>query len=545
MADPTPEAATALALTQGQCDIDSGDTYNDHLAKAVAGGAGIPAVSWEDVDRALFNSLKQRFDLGLFDGKEAYAWPTNDDVGTVASSALSLEASEKSIVLLRNDNDLLPLEPGKKVAVIGPHGNATTVMMQPYPFSPFCADKTLGCIVSPVEAIATQNSAAERPKEGESWTRYAPACDLFNTSKAGFDAALALAKEADVIVLALGIETCGMNPEHNVNPQRPGQCYQEKPTTGYVFPDQYLELEAHDRTTIDLPQIQHDLFDAVMGVGKPTVLVLMNAGAVAIDREAAYVGSDKAPLAIIEAFYPGPHGGTALARGMYGSMNAWGRLPYTIYPKKFETETDMSEHDLRRAPGRTYRYYRDPLWRFGEGLTLTNWSLSLAAGTPAAPSCLGTLPTDASGPACRVEIEVKNTGTRDGDAVVMAYWRSSGGGGGGGGGDNGSSPPPSSSSPSSSSPSPSAAAAGGGELLTPLRQLFDFERVTVAAGCTVSVTFNVTARKIAAYADNGDQVADAGSFALTFEDGGGARVDLEAKMVGARTVLETFPSDKP
>ena len=296
-----------------------------------------------------------------------------------------------------------------------------------------------------------------------------------------------------------------------------------------------MELEAHDRTTIDLPQVQHELFDAVMGVGKvstlryfipsssfflahlylskPTVLVLMNAGALAIDQEAAYVAKDSAPLAIIEAFYPGPHGGTALARGIFGAMNAWGRLPYTIYPKKFEQQAEMSEHDLRRPPGRTYRYYRDPLWAFGHGLTLTNWSLAATA-----PTCLGALPTDAAeaNQACSVVIQVKNTGTRDGDAVVMAYWSSA-----------------------------STTATRGDELLTPIRQLFDFERVTVAAGATATVAFNVTARNIAPYADNGDQVAEEGAFALTFEDGGGARVDLKGKMVGPRTVLESFPSDKP
>jgi hypothetical protein len=89
---------------------------------------------------------------------------------------------------------------------------------------------------------------------------------------AGFTEALAQAKAADFIVLGLGIETCGMNPAHNVNPAKPGGCYQEKLTSGYVFPDQYLELEAHDRTTIDLPQIQHDLAKAVLALGKPTVL---------------------------------------------------------------------------------------------------------------------------------------------------------------------------------------------------------------------------------------------------------------------------------
>ena len=92
---------------------------------------------------------------------------------------------------------------------------------------------------------------------------------------------------------------------------------------GYV--SQYLELEAHDRTTIDLPQIQHDLAAAVLALNKPTVIFLLNGGAVAIDAEVAHKGD--APLAIIEAFYPGLRGGEALAQGIFGKHNKWGRLP--------------------------------------------------------------------------------------------------------------------------------------------------------------------------------------------------------------------------
>ena len=373
--NPTPEKATALALIDGSCDIDSGDTYNSYLLPAL--DSKTEGLNMSHIDRALYNSFKQRFDLGLFDPKAAYAWPGRDDVGTDESAELSLNASRSSIVLLRNDLGLLPLPKHKRIAVIGPHATAQKVLVQPYPFSPFCPDKTLSCIKSPVDAISEINDGPA----GQSWTRTAPGCDLFNTSTAGFAEALALAKEADYVILGLGIETCGMDPAHNLNPKahggKTGTCYQEALTTGYVFPDQYLELEAHDRTTIDLPQIQHDLAKAVLALNKPTVIFLMNAGAVAIDAEAAHRGD--APLAIIEAFYPvrsdvysscvastahamptydnvliavgqGLRGGQALAEGLFGEHNAWGRLPYTIYPNKFTDETPMSMHDLRVSP---------------------------------------------------------------------------------------------------------------------------------------------------------------------------------------------------
>jgi len=505
--NPTPEKAVALALTQGQCDINSGDTYNNYLLNAIKGGWNVSPynVSMADVDRALFNSLKQRFDLGLFDPKDAYSWPTNDSMGSDSSAALSLEASQEAIVLLRNDQHLLPLAPGQKIAVIGPHANATEVMVQPYPYSPFCPDGTKNCLTPPAAAVDAINGNG-----GNGWTKMAAGCDLFNTSQDGFAEALAIAKEADVIILGLGIETCGMNPAHNLNPasSRPGKCYQEKPTTGYVFPDQYLELEAHDRTSIDLPQVQHELAAEVLKLGKPTIIFLMNGGAVAIDAEAKFKGL--APLAIIEAFYPGPYGGTALAQGIFGHHNKWGRLPYTIYPKSFVNEADMTMHDLRSPPGRTYRYYRNPLYPFGFGGSLTEWSLSGST-----PSCLGGL-TTSSDLNCTVSVELANDGRMDGDSVVMVYFTKVG-----------------------------VTAPEG--LLTPLKQLIDFTRTSVSQSAKTALEFTLSASSLASYDEvSGDLVASAGVYTISIEDGGSSvPVTMTAKVTGVDRVIDPFPSEKP
>ena len=387
------------------------------------------------------------------------------------------------------------------------------------PFSTFCPDSTLGCIKSPFAAIADINGNGN----GTGATTVAAGCDLFDPSQAGFAEALALAKEADVVVVGLGIETCGMDAAHNVNPASPGRCYQEKPTTGYVFPDQYTELEAHDRTTIDLPPVQREFAAAILALNKPTVVFLMNAGAVAIDAIAAHAGT--APLAIIEAFYPGPHGGTALAEGIFGEMNAWGRLPYTVYPASFADATPMSEHDLRVAPGRTYRYYREPLFAFGTGLSLTNWTL---AGSAA--GCLARLSTARPHAPCEVTLALSNVGALAGDAVVLAYFRAE------------------RTEAEWAARRGGATDARGNALLTPLRQLFDFERVVAvpAAGPLESrrlVRFNVTAASLAEIDEKtGDKVSEPGTYALTFADGGGEEVALVATVGGARTVLTPFPS---
>lgn len=88
----TAAQATALALIDGQCDINSGETYTNNIEQAVQNGT--EGLTMDDVDRALFNSLKQRFDLGLFDPKEAYDWPTRDDIGTDASMELALQVEK-------------------------------------------------------------------------------------------------------------------------------------------------------------------------------------------------------------------------------------------------------------------------------------------------------------------------------------------------------------------------------------------------------------------------------------------------------------------
>ena len=91
------------------------------------------------VDRALFNTFRQRFDLGLFDPPTAFDWPTTDAVGTDSSWNMSLRASLESLVLLRNDNGILPITAGANtIAVVGPHALAKKVLVQPYPFVPAC-----------------------------------------------------------------------------------------------------------------------------------------------------------------------------------------------------------------------------------------------------------------------------------------------------------------------------------------------------------------------------------------------------------------------
>jgi hypothetical protein len=245
-----------------------------------------------------------------------------------------------------------------------------------------------------------------------------------------------------------------------------------------------------------------------------------------------------APLAIIEAFYPGPRGAEALANGIFGRHNAWGRLPYTIYPKSFADEAEMSMHDLREPPGRTYRYYEKPLFSFGHGLSLSTWRLS---GT--APGCLSGLATDGSDGPCAVVLTLQNSGKHDGDAVVMGYFKShtaaenTTASGTGTDADR---------TLGARADTGTGTGTGKKTLLPMIKQLFDFQRVTVGSGGSVTLTFNLTAAVLSEYgATTGDRVAKAGGVTLMFEDGGGQVVTLVAKVTGPPMVVEPFPSTKP
>ena len=277
--------------------------------------AGPVRVCRADVDRALYNTMRIRFELGLFDAKRSspYWRLGEDDIGSDASKALNYEAAAKSLVLLRNPG-VLPLKPGLRIAVIGPHGNASDHLIQidtgdicpvngqmptppPNPGHVPHAAWSANCVQSPFQAIQAHNSKGT--------TTYTQGCNLFLPSSGGFDAAVAAAKAADVVVLGLGIAERAPKGD--------------KVSGG----DLYLEHEVHDRTSIDLPPVQKNLISRVMAVGKPVVIFYLNAGSVGIPDEV--LASDK--VALIEAFYPGMEGGRAIADAIFGTSNRWGKLP--------------------------------------------------------------------------------------------------------------------------------------------------------------------------------------------------------------------------
>jgi hypothetical protein len=218
------------------------------------------------------------------------------------------------------------------------------------------------CIPSIAQAIAGVNTGT---------TYSAAGVDINSNNSASIPAALALGSKAQVIVLVLGI-------------------------------DRSIEHEGIDRTDTALPGLQEPFAKQVLALGKPVVLVLCNGGALAIDDLIA------GPQAIIEAYNPSVAGPRALAETLFGKHNRWGKMVTTMYPHIFIQQNPMTNFDMAKPPGRTYRYYTGtPLFPFGYGLSYTTFSL--ACNNFTGPSTYS------------YKCYVTNTGSRDGDEIVMVY----------------------------------------------------------------------------------------------------------------------------
>jgi beta-glucosidase len=190
------------------------------------------------------------------------------------------------------------------------------------------------------------------------------------------------ARQADVVVAVVGITSDLEGEEMRVDV--PG-------------------FKGGDRTSLDLPEEEQALLGAVKATGKPLVVVLMSGSALAVNW------ADKHANAILQAWYPGEEGGTAIAETLAGVNNPAGRLPVTFY-KGVEQLPEFSDYSMK---GRTYRYFEgEPLYRFGQGLSYSTFTY---AGLTLSKTAL-----DAGEP-LQAEARVTNTSARDGDEVVQVY----------------------------------------------------------------------------------------------------------------------------
>jgi beta-glucosidase len=371
----SPEESAALAVNHG-CDLNCGWMFK-HLRQAVADGL----VAEEAINRAVARLLRTRMKLGMFDPPETVPftkipYELND---CAEHRRIALEAARKSMVLLKNQNSLLPLDKGKigTVAVIGPNADNKRILLGNYYGTP-------SRYVTPLAGIREAVGAGVR-------VLYAEGCKLNTTTvgywgeqpTSGFAEALSAAERADVVIICLGI-----------SPELEGEEGEVANSDG-----------GGDRTRLELPGMQEELLKAVAATGKPVVLALFNGSPVAINW-----AQENIP-AIIEAWYPGEEGGTALADALFGEYNPGGRLPVT-FVKSADGLPPFTDY---RMKGRTYRYMEEePLYPFGYGLSYTVFKYAHL-------SIIDRELNTAEDKAIRVTVEVENSGARTGEEVVQLY----------------------------------------------------------------------------------------------------------------------------
>jgi beta-glucosidase len=371
-----PEATQAVSLTlKAGCDLTCGNEYV-HLVDALKRGY----ISENDLNVALKRLFTARFKLGMFDppAKVKYASIPASEYNTEAHGKLARRVAQESIVLLKNENSSLPIsKKTKKIAVIGPYANDTTVLLGNYN----------GIPSNPVTILkGIQNKAGKGIKVlfslgVEKPEVHAQGKNPGNASKLEQEA-LSIAKSAEIIIFCGGISPDLEGEELNLD------------VPGFM---------GGDRTSLDLPQNQVDLLIKLKATGKPIVLILTNGSALAVNW------ADENLPAILEAWYPGQEGGNAVADVLFGDYNPAGRLPVTFY----KSVNDLPAFEDYSMKGRTYKYFTGtPLYEFGYGLSYTSFAYKQA---------LILNPELSVSDSIRLSVTVSNTGKFDGDEVIQIY----------------------------------------------------------------------------------------------------------------------------
>jgi len=354
-----PQESAALAVKNG-CELNCGSVFAS-LVTAVEEGL----ITEEELDKALTRLFTARFRLGMFDPEEMvpYAQIPYEVNDCQEHRELSLVAARESIVLLKNENSLLPLSKNlKTILVTGPNADSLAVLLGNYEGTP-------SKYVTPVNGIRNK-------VEPDMKVFYTPGCHLTRKSKAGFSEAVGMAKKSDAVVVVLGL-----------SPELEGE---EGAGQG-------------DKTNLDLPGVQEDLLKAVHAAGKPVILVLTSGSALAVNWEAENVP------AIVQLWYSGEEGGTALADVLFGDYNPAGRLPVT-FVKSLDQVPPFTDYSMKN---RTYRYMEnEPLYPFGHGLSYTSFNYSNLKISKKEVS---------TGDSVEVKVDVENTGQYGGDEVVQLY----------------------------------------------------------------------------------------------------------------------------
>ncbi len=498
----TASARATLAGTDVECGY--GYAYRS-IPEAVRRGL----ITEQEVDKHVIRLLEGRFDLGEMDDPSLVEWSKipYSAMSTKESAKISLDMARQTIVLLQNNDNILPLKKNaEKVAVIGPNADNEPMMWGNYNgtpnktvtildgikakqkklfYAPGCDltyDKVMEC------HLATECTASDGKKglKGTFWTNtnmegkpftteyYTKPLAVTTNGMHVFAANLPIEdfsakyettfapKEAGEYVL--NVEGTGefevlvngsrkayhriwrSTPTRTVLNAKAGEKFQvevrfktvktwgagmkidiarELPIDyqqtiaqlkginkvifvggiapsleGEEMPVNIEGFKGGDRTNIELPKVQRDFLKALKAAGKQVIFVNCSGSAIALEPEMQTCD------AIVQAWYPGQEGGTAVADVLFGDVNPSGKLPVTFY-KRSDQLPDYEDYSMK---GRTYRYFNDALFPFGYGLSYTTFEMGEASSTVDGNSVVLTVP-------------LKNTGKRDGTEIVQVYIR--------------------------------------------------------------------------------------------------------------------------
>ena len=423
-------AAGELAVNAG-LDMDmEGSVYAGYMKGLVESGK----VSVETINESVKRILEAKYKLGLFDDPYRYCSKEREknEIMTPGDHAFARKFASESIVLLKNEGNTLPVSKKiKTIAVIGPLADSKRDMLGGWSG----AGEWEKCVTL-LEGI--KNKTGDRIK-----VLYAKGCDIEGSSEKGFSNAVSIAKQADFVILALG-ESADM--------------------TG----------EAASRTDISIPGRQMALAEKIFATGKPAAVVLFNGRPLTIED------LDKSAPAIVEAWFGGTEAGNALADVLFGDVNPSAKITMTFprnmgqVPIFYNTKNTGRPFDPSKQDDKFKSRYIDcpntPLYPFGYGLSYTTFVYSEVKLNKN---------TFNKGETITASVNIKNTGSYDGDEVAQLYVRDL-----------------------------------VGEVTRPVKELKGFSKVHIAKGQTVTVTFNLTPSDLAYYHQDMSYNYDPGEFEL-------------------------------
>lgn len=431
--EPTLEAAAVRALKSGvDFDLPDGNTFK-LLPDALVKGD----VTMEEIDTAVRRMLEIKFLSGMFENPYADADYAEAITDNEEARALALKAAHKSIVLLENDG-ILPLDTSKlkRVAVIGP--NAAEVRLGGYSDVPTRVITMLDGLKTALgdKVRIDHHPGVKLTADGDWWLDTITPADKAQNLKM-IEEAKKTAQNADVIILFIG---------------------GSEATTREGWASNHLG----DRASIELPAQQNELIDAMLSLKKPVITVLINGQPMGVDEISGRVN------ALVEGWYLGQEGGTAMADVLLGKVNPGGKLPVTI-------ARDVGQLPLvyNHKPSALRGYLEgttEPLYPFGYGISYTTFEI----GEPVLSAV--SVPADGS---VTVSVSVTNTGAREGDEVVQLYIRDV-----------------------------------ISSVTRPVKELRGFKRVRLAPGASETVTFTLGEKDFRFWDKNMQRVVEPGEFVI-------------------------------